>query len=92
MFQYVVRVKDAVHVWGSDDLDVAMPLPLVLVMNNDAFGDAVEIASSTPAGAPTVIGMLRPGQCWTLVLTGLSTVTATCETDTTLACAIMPPG
>ncbi|UZR30741.1 hypothetical protein [Methylococcus mesophilus] len=91
MFQYIVRVRDKTYVWGSNDLEVALSLPIVLVVNNDAFGDAVEIASESPQGAPAVLGILQPGQCWTLVLTGLRGVTATCETDTTLACAILSP-
>ena len=92
MFQYIVRVRGTAYVWGSSDLDVALSMPLVLVMNNDAFGDVVEIASESPVGTPAVLGTLQPGQCWTLVLTGLRGVTATCETDTTLACAILRPG
>ena len=91
MFQYIVRVRDKAYVWGSNDFDVALATPLVLVMNNDAFGDVVEIASESPLGAPAVLGTLQPGQCWTLVLTGLRGVTATCATDTTLACAILSP-
>ena len=92
MFQYIVRVRGKAYVWGSNDLEVAMALPLVLVVNNDAFGDAVEIASEPSEGAPALLGTLQPGQCWTLVLTGLRGVTATCATDTTLACAILPAG
>ena len=92
MFQYIVRVRGTAYVWGSDDLAVALSVPLVLVVNNDSFGDIVEITSVSPQGAPTPLGTLHPGQCWTLVLTGLTGVTATCATDTTLACAILPPG
>lgn len=92
MFQYIVRVRGKAYVWGSNDLDVALSSPLILVLNNDAFGDAVEIASESPQNASAVLGTLQPGQCWTLVLTGLRGVTATCATDTTLACAILRAG
>ncbi|MBL8130054.1 MAG: hypothetical protein JNM64_20625 [Chloroflexia bacterium] len=92
VFHYVVRVRGKVYVWGSNDLGVALSVPLVLVVNNDAFGDSVDIASESPQGTPTTLGTLQPGQCWTLVLTGLRGVTATCATDTTLACAILSPG
>jgi hypothetical protein len=61
----------------------------MLVINNDAFGDDAEIGSEKPKGAPAMLGKLAPGKCWTLVLTGLRGVTATCATDTTLACAIL---
>jgi len=89
MFQYIVRVRDKVYVWGSNDIEVALASPLVLVINNDAFGDTIEIATEAPQGAPVILGTLQPGQCWTLVLTGLRGVTATCATDTTLACGIL---
>jgi hypothetical protein len=89
MFQYIVRVRDKVYVWGSNDIEIALESPLILVINNDTFGDAIEIASETPQGAPVILGKLQPGQCWTLVLTGLRGVTVTCATDTTLACAIL---
>jgi hypothetical protein len=92
VFQYIVRVRGKVYVWGSNDLEVALSSPLVLVVNNDAFGDVVEIASESPQGAPALLGTMHPGQCWTLELTGLRGVTATCATDTTLACAILSPG
>ena len=92
MFQYIVRVRGKAYVWGSNDIEVALSSPLVLVVNNDAFGDVIEIASESLQGAPVVMGTLQPGQCWTLVLTGLRGVTATCATDTTLACAILSPG
>ena len=91
MFQYIVRVRGKVYVWGSSDIGVALSSPLLLVVNNDAFGDAIEIASEALQGAPVMIGTLQPGQCWTLALTGLRGVTATCATDTTLACAILSP-
>lgn len=91
MFQYVVRVRGKIYVWGSNDLGISLSVPLVLVVNNDAFGDAVEIATESPLGVSSVLGTLQPGQCWTLVLTGLRGVTANCGTDTTMACAILSP-
>jgi hypothetical protein len=92
MFQYIVRVRGTAYVWGSSDIEVALASPLALVVNNDAFGDLIEISSEAPEGAPVVLGTLQPGQCWTLALTGLRGVTANCATDTTLACAILSPG
>ena len=92
MFQYVVRVRGKAYVWGSADLQATLSLPLVLILKNDAFGDAVEVASERAQRAPVVLGTLGPGECWTLELTGLQAVTATCTTDTTLACAILSSG
>jgi hypothetical protein len=92
LFQYIFRVRDKTYVWGSSDLGVALTSPVLLVINNDAFGEAVEIASEDLTGASKALGTLQPGQCWTLELTGLRGVTATCDTDTTLACAILRHG
>lgn len=90
MYQYPVRVRGKVYVWGSADLNASLPLQLVLVINNNGFGDVARIASESPAGT-VPIGTLQPGECWTLPLQGLHRVTATCDTDTTLMCAILPP-
>jgi hypothetical protein len=92
MFQYIVRVRGKVYVWGSNDLSVTLSLPVLLVLNNDTMGEAAVISSEDSAGGPTVLGTLQPGQCWTLELTGLRGVTASCDTDTTLACAILRHG
>jgi hypothetical protein len=92
VFQYIVRVRGTAYVWGSATLTAALSEPLMLVLNNDARGDEVEIGSEQPQGPPTVLGVLKPGECWTLMLTGLRGVTATCADDTTLACAILTPG
>lgn len=92
MFQYIVRVKDKVYVWGSNDFKGSSSLPLVLIMNNDPHGDHVEVSSESSTGVTTPLGTLQPGQCWSLPLSGLRAVVATCTTDTTLACAISFPG
>lgn len=92
MFNYVVRVRDKVYVWGSADLTAALAVPLVLVINNDVLGETVDISSEGTDGVPTALGTIRPGECWTLVLTGLRGVAASCATDTTLACSILTPG
>lgn len=89
MFQYVVRVRERVYIWGSVDLSAVLAEPLVLVINNDRHGDQVTLASETVQGPPKPLGTLRPGECWTLSLSGLRGVTATCASDTTLACAIL---
>jgi hypothetical protein len=88
MYEYPVRVRGTTYVWGSAGLSGIFPLQLVLVINNNAFGDVAKIASESPTGTRQ-IGTLQPGECWTLPLEGLHGVTATCETDTTLSCAIL---
>lgn len=89
MFQYVVRVRDKVYIWGGADLSMSLAAPLILVINNDRLGDQVALASEANQGAPTPLGTLRPGECWTLPLNGLRGVTASCASDTTLVCAIL---
>ena len=73
MFHYIVRVRGNAYLWGSNDLKVALSLPLVLVVNNDPFGEAVQIVSEPPLGAPVPLGTLQPGECWTLVARVLET-------------------
>lgn len=92
MFQYAVRVREKVYIWGSADFSAALAETLLLHINNDRLGDQVTVASESALGAPTQLGTLRPGECWTLSLNGLRGVTATCASDTTLACAIESPG
>jgi len=92
MFQYVVRVREKVYIWGSADFSAALTETLFLHINNDRLGDQVTVASESGPGAPTPLGTLRPGECWTLSLNGLRGVTATCASDTTLACAVDSSG
>ena len=89
MYQYPVRVRGKIYVWGSADLNEPLGLQLILVINNNPYGDAAKIATETPSGT-SPIGTLQPGECWTLPLHGLKGVTASCDTDTTLSCAILP--
>ncbi len=91
MFQYIIKVRGKIYAWGSNSVTVALSTPLLLVINNDSMGETIEIASETIAGTPVNLGTLLPGQCWTIELSGLSGVTVTCKTDTTLACAILKP-
>jgi len=58
------EVRDKVDVWGSADLTAALTVPLVLVINNDALGETVDIRSEGADGVPTGSGTIRPGECW----------------------------
>ncbi|TWG78961.1 hypothetical protein L602_000800000300 [Cupriavidus gilardii J11] len=91
MHNYVVRVRGKTYAWGSSDIHIDLEYPLLLVINNDALGDPVELRSENVAGGVTALGTLQPGECWTLPLRGLRGVSAICSTDTSLACSILVP-
>ena len=91
MYNYIVRVRGRVYAWGSSDLKIGLKLPLILVINNDSFGDTVEVVTEKNTGSPFTLGTIQPGQCWTIPLEGLRGVTVSCATDTTLACSILAP-
>ncbi|MEU4644294.1 hypothetical protein [Micromonospora sp. NPDC023814] len=86
MYSYIVKVRGKTYVWGSDRLSVNLTWPLLLVINNDALGDPIDLGSeATGPGGQTSFGSLQPGQCWTVPLLGLRAVFANCQADTTLA-------
>ena len=91
MYSYLVKVRGKTYAWGSSDLRVGLKLPLILVIHNDAIGDAVEVTSEKNTGSPMVLGHIQPAQCWTIPLEGLRGVSVTCPTDTTLSCSILVP-
>lgn len=90
MYSYLVQVRGKTYVWGSAGLTVSLTWPLLLVVNNDALGDPVDIGSEL-TGSSQNYGTLQPGECWTVPLQGLRGVFAICNADTTLACSILVP-
>ncbi|NUK25997.1 hypothetical protein [Streptomyces lunaelactis] len=91
MYSYIIHVRGKTYVWGSSGLTVVLTWPLLLVINNDALGDPIDIGSEATGSTQTSYGTLQPGECWTVPLQGLRGVFANCQTDTTLACSILVP-
>lgn len=91
MHNYTVKVRRKTYVWGSGGITIDLNYPLLLVINNDPHGDSVYLSSESAAGDVKALGSLHPAECWTLPIRGLRAVSATCATDTTLACSILIP-
>lgn len=91
MYSYVVKVRGRTYVWGSSGLTAVFSWPLLLVINNDAVGDPIEVGTEALGSSQTSYGTLQPGECWTVPLQGLRGVFANCRTDTTVACSILVP-
>jgi hypothetical protein len=92
VYEYQVKVRDKVYLWGSAGISVNLALPLLLSMRTDIAGDPITISTETAAGGPgTTLGTLLPGECYTVPLFGLRGVAATSTGDTNVECAILTP-
>lgn len=90
MYNYSVKVRTKAYLWGSSGVTVDFDVPLLLIVHNDAWGDPVAISSEDSSG-DTALATLQPGECWTLGLSGLRGVYATCNTDSTVNCVVITP-
>jgi hypothetical protein len=90
MYNYSVKVRTKAYLWGSSGVTADFDVPLLLIVHNDAFGDPVAISSEVSSGN-TALATLQPGECWTLDLSGLRGVYATCDTDSTVNCMVIVP-
>jgi hypothetical protein len=80
-----------IYLWGSPNIQQNMPLPALLHIRNDVFGDTVTLSTVVGGGAPTTLGTLGPGECVSIPLQGLSGVLATCQfpsVESVVACLI----
>jgi len=93
---YAVRVRgslptspDTTYLWGSAGItkDITFSKPLLLHIRNDAFGEPVTFGT-VASGAQTKEGILRPGECVSIPVQGMSGVYATCELESTVICLI----
>jgi hypothetical protein len=89
MYTYSVKVRNKTYLWGSSGVLTDLGVPLLLVIQNDLWGDPVDLGADG-GGAPGSLGSLQPGECWTVSLLGLRGVHATCDVDSTLTCMISP--
>jgi hypothetical protein len=95
MYSYSVKVRTnkvrtKAYLWGSGGVATDLSIPLLLVIHNDLWGDAVSLGSDDSTGAVS-LGTLQPGECWTIPLFGLRGVHATCDSDSTVSCMILTP-
>lgn len=90
MYSYSVKVRTKAYLWGSSGVTAGISVPLLLVVHNDVWGDPIAVSSEGTAGA-AALATLLPGECWTLDLSGLRGVYATCDTDSTVNCTVLVP-
>ncbi len=90
MYSYSVKVRTKAYLWGSDGVTLKLTIPLLLVLQNDPWGDPITISLDSITNVDAV-GTLQPGECWTLPLLGVRGVFATCDADSTVSCMIMTP-
>jgi hypothetical protein len=92
MYQFTVKVRDEMYLWGSNSITVNLAWPLLLVIRNEDIGDPVTIGTeTTSADSRKTFGTLQPGECYTIPLLNIRGVFASCKTDTNVTCAILVP-
>ena len=91
---YLKRVRGTAqptYLWGSSGVvrNVNFTTPLILHVHNDLFGEPIHL-STQAAGNSTAVayGTLQPGECFSLPVQDISGVIATCDLESTIACAI----
>ena len=92
MYQFTVKVRGTMFLWGSGNIAVDLPWPVLLVIRNDDFGEPVTFGTeTTSADSRKTFGTLQPGECYTIPLLNLRGVFATCDLDSTVTCTILMP-
>jgi hypothetical protein len=86
---YEVRVRGTTYLWGSAGIktDINFDKALVLHLRNDLFGSQVTLQKQAESG-PTPIGTLDPGEAVSIQLNQLTGVSASCESESVVACVI----
>lgn len=92
MYQYDIRVRNTVYLWGSDQMTNSNAHG-VLHLHNDVRGDTVTLSQCADGGADVKIGPLAPGQSFTIDLLNGKYVKATCDPDrnSTVTCCVFVP-
>ena len=87
---YEVKVRGTMHLWGSAGItkDILFDKPLLLHIHNDLFGEVITFGTQTAAGTQETIGTLRPGECVSIPIHGISGVFASCAQESTVCCLI----
>jgi hypothetical protein len=92
--EYEVRVRGTAtsSLWGSLGItqNATFQSPLVLHIRNDAHGEVINISTQVASGAPTKIGALQPGECFSIAIQNISVVLANCAAglESTVYCVI----
>jgi hypothetical protein len=91
---YERRVRVDTYLWGSAGITNPMTFdkPPNLHIRNDAFGQPVLLSTKASASAaPTVLGTLLPGECFSIQVQNFTGILASCTAEpfeSTVACII----
>ncbi|HEY1556126.1 MAG TPA: hypothetical protein VGF94_14910 [Kofleriaceae bacterium] len=87
---YQVRVRETMYLWGSAGVlqDLSFATPLTLHVYNSVVGEPITIGTRVASGTPNVLGTLRPGECLSIPIQGMSGVFATCSLESLVLCHI----
>lgn len=92
MYQFTVKVRGTMFLWGSGSLTVNLGWPVLLVIRNDDYGEPVTFGTeTTSAGSRNTLGTLQPGECYTIPLLNIRGVFATCDLDSSVTCTLLLP-
>ena len=91
MLTYRVKVRQITYVWGSERIADDVDLPLYLHLRVDENGEEAGIVIREEDGDTKELGILKPGECFTVRLKGFVGLYARCSQDTYIDCAILGP-
>lgn len=88
--EYHVPVRRRAYLWGSADIrvDVKFNPPLVLHVSNDTFGEPIRLGTHKANGTHRELGTLHPGEHFAIELHDISGVSAECDRESAVACAV----
>lgn len=87
-WNYKVRVRGTVYLWGSAGVseDISFPAPLLLHIRNDPFGEPITVGTREAHGRSKTLGTLQAGEQLSLPIQRISSVFAECEFESTVTC------
>jgi hypothetical protein len=90
MYQYDVKVRGTLYLWGSAGIsqNMAFPKPLLLHIRNDNFGETITFGTESVDGTRITVGTLDAGECASVLVQSIRGVFATCALDSSVNCAI----
>ncbi|MDD5269413.1 MAG: hypothetical protein PHO08_20250 [Methylococcales bacterium] len=87
---YEIKVRGTMFLWGSEGItkDITFDKPLLLHIHNDLFGEVITFGTQNASGTKETFGTLKPGECVSIPLQGISGVFASCSQESIVCCLI----
>lgn len=87
---FELRVRGSKYLWGSAGLkqDAVFSVPPVLHLQNDPYGEKIELSLATADGGRTDLGSLAPGECLSVEIQNMTGVIAHCGAESLVRCAL----